>query len=129
MNNVVDLDVLRPEPRIVKLGGNELDVSFVPCAITFELEQLVQDMAKLSVEKIVEGDGEQARKGFAIGVDLCVLFCRHKHPEMTRQWFLDNTDATQVGAFAEVIKEALTKSYEGVDRYRNPQTAKTKKRK
>src|SRR3990167_8247296 len=102
--SVIDLDVLRPEPRVLKLGGNEIDISFVPCAITFELEQIVQAMGQLSVDAINAGDKDQARKGFDLAVDLCSLFCRRKYPDMTREWFMENTDAGQLQVFSNAIK-------------------------
>ena len=125
--NIVDLDVLRPEPRFIKLGGKEIDVSFVPCAITFDLEQIVQEMAKLTAADLTEGSGPAAKRGFDLAVQLCALFCQRKQPEMTAEWFMDNTDAGQVGVFAEAIKVAIVRSYEGVNRYqRNPSRAKPK---
>ena len=125
--NIVDLDVLRPEPRYIKLGGKEVDVSFVPCAITFDLEQIVQEMSKLTEADLKKG-GDAAKRGFDLAVDLCALFCQHKYPEMDHDWFMANTNAGQLGAFAEAIKTAIVQSYEGVDRYqRNPPKAKAKK--
>ena len=41
MSNVIDLDILRPEQKLVKLGGHEIDLSFIPCGITFEIDQIV----------------------------------------------------------------------------------------
>lgn len=125
--NIVDLDVLRPEPRYIKLGGKEIDVSFVPCGITFDLEQIVQEMAKLTEKGLTNGDGSAAKRGFDLAIQLCSLFCQRKNPEMTPEWFMDNTDAGQVGAFAEAIKIAIVRSYEGVNRYqRNPTKARPK---
>ena len=124
----MDLDVLRPEPVIVRLGGNDIDVSFIPCAITFELEEIVQEMSKLT-EADVRGQPEVARRGFDMAIELCALFCRRDHAEMTKDWFLAQTDAGQVGAFADAIKDALVQSYEGAGRYqRNPPKAKGTKK-
>lgn len=127
-DNVVDLDVLRPDARYVKLGGNKIDVSFIPCAITFELEVVVQEMAKLSQADLTNGAGEAARRGFDLAIDLCALFCKHDYPEMDRDWFMSHTEVGQIGAFAEAIKAALVRSYQGVERYQtNPPKAKAKK--
>lgn len=122
--DVIDLDVLRPEPRMLLLAGRQIDVSFVPAGVTFELEALVREMSGLNAEQVQEG-GEAARRGFELAIDLCVLFCRRKFPDMDREWFLSNTDAGQLGAFAAAVKDALVRSYEGVNRYqRNPRKAK-----
>ena len=128
MDNVVDLDILRPDARYVRLGGNDIDVSFIPCAITFELEEVVQEMAKLSQADLTNGSGDAARRGFELAIDLCALFCRKEYPQMTRDWFMANTDVGQIGTFAESIKAALVQSYQGVERYqKNPPKAKAKK--
>ena len=35
---IVDLDILKPPKKIIKLGGVQIDVSFVPCGITWEID-------------------------------------------------------------------------------------------
>lgn len=128
-DNVVDLDVLRPEPRFVKLGGKEIDVSFIPTGITFEIDAVVREMGKLDQAAVQAGEGEDARRGFDLTVELCSLFCRRKHPEMTPEWFGEHTDAGQLSVFAEAIKAALFRSYEGIEEYQQatPPKAKTGK--
>lgn len=109
---IEDLDVLRPEARIVRIGGKDIDVSYVPCGITFEIDSITQELSKIDIEE-VRKNGPDARKAFDLAIDLCAAFCSHRHPEMDRAWFLDNVDALQVQAFAAAIKEALMLSYAG----------------
>jgi len=109
---VVDLDVLRPEPRFVRLGGKDIDVSFVPCAITFKIDTIIRDLGSASSGDVA-GDLDLARKVFELSIDLCVAFCEHKHPELDREWFYDNVDALQVRGFAEAVREALQRAYVG----------------
>ena len=45
---VLDLDVLRPESNYVKIGGINVDVSFVPSAITWDIDQIIQELGKFS---------------------------------------------------------------------------------
>ena len=47
MSKVIDLDILRPDSKLIKLGGKEIDVSFIPCGITFELDSIVQQLLKV----------------------------------------------------------------------------------
>lgn len=115
MAEVRDLDVMMPEPRIVKLGGKEIDVSFLPTGLTFAADKLTAEMAGLDREKIEAGDEDEIQKAFNLSVDLCVLFCSRKHPEMNRKWFEENTNATQIRVLATEIRAALTRAYEGVD--------------
>ena len=114
MAEVRDLDVLRPPERPYKLGGQEIDCSFVPTGITFDIDNVVSEMAKLDQKKIGKDDAETL-KAFNLGVKLCVVFCEHEHPEMTEEWFRKNTSARQVRDLGEGIREALAQAYEGID--------------
>ena len=121
---VVDLDTLRPPPKVVKLAGHEIDVSYVPCAITWEVDRIVNEMMTLDRQKLVdEPAGNDAKKAFDLAVDLCVTFCTWKHPDLTKEWFLDNTDPRQINMLATTIQETLRKSYEGIEAYSGNLTA------
>lgn len=109
---VEDLDILRPTPRMVHLGGEDIDVSFIPCGVTFEVDKLVRSLATLDMEKVQEG-GEETKKALDISIDLCAAFCTYKHPDFTPEWFRGNVDNKQIERFANAIKEALMKAYEG----------------
>jgi hypothetical protein len=113
LSKVIDLDILRPEPRVVKIGGKEIDVSFIPCGITFDLDAIVQELVKIKPEKI-KSDPKEMRRAFDLGIKLCSVFCQHKYPEMDEQWFLDNASSTQVNGFTSAIQTALYESYAGV---------------
>jgi len=125
-NNVVDLDVLRPPERIVKLGGNEIDVSFVACGITFEVDDIVRRLGVFDKATLEKG-GEEAREAFKLSVELCSLFCRRKYPEMTPEWFLEHTEPRQLTVFTQEIQGALVRSLAGVEQYpKTPTRAKAK---
>lgn len=111
---VLDLDVLRPPRRVVKLGGKEIDVSFIPVGITFDIDEINQEIAKLDIEKLQAG-GEEVRKAFDLSVKLCVAFCQWKYPELDEVWFRQNVDAQQMRRLAEEIRDALTRAYKGID--------------
>jgi len=128
-NNIVDLDVLRPKPRCVRIGGTEIDVSFVPCGITFEVDELIQKLRQWD-EATLEKGGAEAKEAFDLSIELCAVFCRRDNPELTVEWFRENTDINQIKAFVSAIEGALTQSYEGVEQYQaNPQKAQRKKAK
>lgn len=113
MSKVIDLDILRPEPQSIKIGGKEIDVSFIPCGITFDLDAIVQQLVKLDKKKI-ESDPVEMRRAFDLGVRLCAVFCQHKYPEMDEGWFLENASSIQVNGFTNAIQKALFDSYSGV---------------
>ena len=115
MPEVRDLDALRPQPRVVRLAGNDIDVSFIPVGLTFDIDQVTAEMAKLDTKKLHDGEGKETRKAFDLTVKLCATFCQWKHPEMTEEWFRENTDAHQLRVLGDSIREALTSAYEGID--------------
>jgi len=121
-NKVYDLDTLRPAKKLVRLGGKEIDVSYIPTAITWEVDNVVRELEKINLEKMQEG-GDETKKAFDLTIDLCVLFCEWKYPELDRQWFLENTGPQQINAFAEIIKQTLEDAYKGAEAYQKNLTA------
>ena len=110
---VLDLDLLRPEPKIIKLGGKEIDVSFIPCGITFDVDRITRDITGLDFDKVQAG-GKEAEKAFNLSMELCAVYCQTEHPEMDKAWFKRNTTPPQVNALVTAIKETLFKGYEQV---------------
>ena len=115
-DNIMDLDVLRPKDDFIQLNGKRIDVSFVPCAITFDLDEKVNALSKFDTAELNEGKAS-TKAAFQVQIELCSVFCSHKYPEMTPEWFSENTDAGQVLALAMKIRDALDRSYHGVETY------------
>lgn len=127
MNEVIDLDILKPEKRIIILNKKEIDVSFIPCAITFELDDLVQQLQNLDGEKVRNNDKSEIKKAFEISIAICSTYTKHQYPEMTSDWFMHNTNPHQVETFVSRIKEALTEAFVGVERHsKNGEAAQEK---
>ncbi len=125
-DNVLDLDILRPKPRIVMLDGKEIDVSFVPCAITFEVDEITAELRTFK-EKEILAAGKESKRAFELGVKLCSLFACVQHNYMTEKWFSLNTSPEQIGALADEIHIALLRSYEGVTQYQKKTEATSEK--
>jgi len=111
---VVDLDVLRPEKKVIKLSGEEIDVSFIPCGITFDVDAIMQEIAGLD-QQAVQAGGAEARKAFDLSISLCVAFCSWQHPELDANWFRGNVSPQQLGAMSEAIQDALMQAYAGIE--------------
>lgn len=114
MNEVLDLDVLRPTAKHILLGGKKIDVSFIPCGITFEVDRILKELRNIDQKKLAEG-GKESQKAFDLTLDLCVLFCTVDNPEMNRKWFDSHTSPGQVQAMAEAIKDSLLESYKSIE--------------
>jgi hypothetical protein len=111
---VLDLDVLRPKKRIIRLCGHDIDVSFIPIAITWDLESIIRRAGQLDNKKIQES-GSELKTALDLSVELCATFCTWQYPELTAEWFAKNVNAAQLQSFANVIKEVLQQAYAGVD--------------
>jgi hypothetical protein len=116
MSDIVDLDILRPKRQCVRLANKTIDVSMIPCGITFEIDQIVRDLMQLDQDEISKG-GKATKAALDLTIRLCATFAGVNNPEMTEEWFRANVDATQTRRMAEIIKDALLRSYEGVKEY------------
>jgi len=113
MSKIIDLDILRPTPQIIKIGGKEIDVSFIPCGITFDLDLIVQELMGLDQDKI-RTNREEMERAFGLGIKLCSVFCKVKYPELDETWFRLNTSAEQINAFSKAIQASLNRIYAGI---------------
>jgi hypothetical protein len=116
MSDIVDLDILRPKKQAVRLAQKIIDVSYIPCGITFEIDKIVRELMALDQEKVKDG-GEETRKALDLTIKMCVTFASVEYPEMNEHWFRKHVSVEQTRLMADVIKDALLKSYEGVKSY------------
>lgn len=116
MEDIVDLDIIRPKARKVKLAGKVIDVSFIPCGVTFEIDDLIRQLTSLDQDKM-STDPETMKKGFDLTVELCSIFATIKNPEMTKDWFMKECSVEQMGVLSKMIQVALSDSYKGVEQY------------
>ena len=113
--DVLDLDILRPKKRIIRIGGKEIDAGFVPLAITWEIDNLIQELREFDDERIKNEPGA-SKRALQLSCDLCAAFC-YEHDELTSNWFMENTGVVQINAFVGVIKETLMEAYAGIEAY------------
>jgi hypothetical protein len=116
MSDIVDLDILRPKKQAVRLAQKIIDVSYIPCGITFEIDQIVRELMALDQKKVTEG-GEETRKALDLTIKMCVTFASVEYPEMNENWFKKRVSVEQTKAMADAIKDSLLKSYSGVKEY------------
>jgi len=133
---IKDFDILKPPSNYRIIGGEKVDLSFVPTGITFKVDKLIRVIRKennklnelkekiedlinenKSIEEIDNEIDEVNEKMFNYSIDLCVLFCSSDHPKLSKDWFLKKTDPIQIRAIVDEINNALSKSYEAVGKY------------
>jgi len=59
MEQVLDLDAIYPEKKILKLGGKEIDLTIVPAGISMKVYNLTPLITKLEKGEIEEEDYEK----------------------------------------------------------------------
>jgi len=100
MSNILDLDALIPEPRIVKLKGNEIDVSIIPSGVILEIEK--------------KKDKLKGEDSFNVVLDLVCKICKPSFPKITPQWLIDNTSFEQLQAMLEFVMAPIREKAEKV---------------
>ena len=116
---VHDLDVLRPSPEYVRLGGKDIDVSFIPSGIAMDIMKLQQELVKLTGTpdklKKVDTGGKEARRSFEIAAEVCAGITKSQHEEMDIEWLLAHTDVVQLKALMEYVTAAVFRSFESAE--------------
>jgi hypothetical protein len=111
---ILDLDTLRPESTFIKVGGKDIDVSFLPTAITWDVDKIIQELSSFTKELLLENK-EETKRAFDLSIKLCAIFCEHKYPELNEKYFLENCDVNQIKVFVDSIKGTLFKAYNGIE--------------
>jgi hypothetical protein len=100
MAEILDLDALVPDTRIVKLAGKEIDVSIIPSAVVLEIEK--------NKTKLKSG-GEET---FTLVLDMVSKICKPSFPEVTSQWLIDNTSFEQLQALLDFVMKPIREKAE-----------------
>ncbi|MFA5750389.1 MAG: hypothetical protein WC895_04160 [Candidatus Shapirobacteria bacterium] len=114
MKNIINLDILKPEENIIILNGKKIDVSFIPCGIVFQIDDLVTKLNLITAESI-EKDISKAKEAYDLGIELCYTFCQHLYPELDLEYFSKKITVHQLRAVIDAIKIALVNSYKGIE--------------
>jgi len=104
-NIIHDLDLLRPSPEYVRLGGKDIDISFIPSGIAIDIIMLKEKLDKSKKEK----------ESFGYAADLCAAITGIQHEEMTKEWLLKNTSMDQLYALMVHIFTSVNQSLETVE--------------
>ena len=95
-----DLDLLRPPAQYVRLGGRDIDISFVPSGIAIDIIVLKEKLDKSKDDK----------KSFELAAGLCGAITQCQYEEMTKEWLLKNTTVEQLYTLMLHIFEATNNS-------------------
>lgn len=120
MSGIKDFDsVLKPE-RIMKIRGEEVDVTKIPSRVTLEMAKLNDNAKELNSEQ-----------GFYKSIDLVSQACKPTNPKITTEWLLDNTDFETLMDVMDYVLEPINKRVDKTEKeaLKNMTARANKKRK
>jgi hypothetical protein len=92
---ILDLDKLIGDKRIIKLAGKEIDVSKIPSKVTLRIADSYEDLKEDNPESM------------NILMDIVMDIIKPKNPEVTQDWIIENTDIKQLIALIEFIMKPV----------------------
>lgn len=94
---ILNLNELIPNKRIVKLVDKEIDVTKIPAKVSLKILK--------NFDKLEEDNDESLDLVFDIVMDII----KPQNPDITLDWIMDNTDLIQLVAFIKFIIEPVQK--------------------
>lgn len=92
---ILDLDKIVADERIVRLAGKEINVTKIPSRVTLEIAE--------KSDVLESGSNES----FTLLLDIIVKVCKPSQPDITRDWIIDNTSLDQLLALIEFILKPI----------------------
>lgn len=116
---IQDLDVLRPTPEYVRLGGKDIDISFVPAGVAIDILGLQDQMTELAgsdeaVERLTK-DRDASVRLFDLQAEYCAKLTSAQFPEMDKDWLLKHTSVRQLKILIARVTSAVTRSLAAVE--------------
>lgn len=88
--NIIDLDVINPEPKYVKIKGKKIDVSFVPFGCLLDI------IEKIDKYDINSGETPPTRIMLEAFSDVINKLLKAGDESITDEWISQNLDGAQI---------------------------------
>ena len=108
-DGIYDFDALVHEPRVALVGGEKVDVSIIPVAVTLAMAKFAdrtRDEVLLAAEEDAEGE---LRRVLGLVSDVCIP----SNPKFTIEFLMQHLDIERLKCFNEFVLKPLRKSDEG----------------
>jgi len=103
-DGVYDFDALVPEPRMVRIGGEVVDVSVIPLAVSLQVAKYFdRTQAEMLAAAADDSEGEVLRLMKLVS-NVCVL----NNPKITVDFLMDNLDFEKAKVFNAFILFPVT---------------------
>ena len=98
-DGIYDFDALVTEPRLARVGGEVVDVSVIPVAVTLALAKH-SERTKEEILKLVDADVEgEMRKMCQMVSDVCTP----SNPKLTVDFLMEHLDQPRMNAFTKFV--------------------------
>ena len=121
---IIDLDVIKPKPRQVKIQGKVIDISLIPFDVTLEMAEHFNTFVKLgksfkgmSTNKLMAGDMDTDIDGKSIKDVLSLLhrctvrILTNADSEITEEWVQKNISSEQMILLIQKMLEPLMEQW------------------
>lgn len=102
-SGIVDFDVIVPQERLARIGGEVVNVATIPTRVTLE-------MARLADKKDQLEGGDMFDKLIALISSACVV----NNPKVTEEFLLDKTTFESLAAFIDFVLNPITEKAEAL---------------
>ena len=103
-----DFDILVPQKRIAKIGGEEIDVTIIPSRASL---MFIDFSKKYSAEKLKSMDQESFDPAMIEAMlDVIEVVCKKYSSKITKDWLLDNLPIKTLMEFITYVFEGMNKS-------------------
>ena len=103
-DGVYDFDALVVEPRLARVGGEVVDVSVIPVAVTLALAKH-SDRTREDIIKATDADAEgEMRKMLQMVSDVCIV----SNPKLTVDFLMQHLDQPRLNAFTKFVLMPVT---------------------
>jgi len=120
---IYDFDAMVIEPKIVKIGGEQADVSMMPVAVSLAMAKR-SDMSRAELLAEAKADGEASlRKTLQMVSDVCVV----SNPKMTVDFLMQHLGGPKLTAFVKLVLQPMADKAEEIEKESGKGNAKTDK--
>jgi hypothetical protein len=100
-----DFDILSPQKRTAKIGGEEIDVSIIPAIVAL---QFISFSKKHDVSKLDSGTSGNIETDTLVDmIEIVAVLCQRSNPKITKDWLLNNVDIKVLLPFVQYVFEGI----------------------
>ena len=105
---IYDFDALVIEPRLARVGGEVVDVSTIPVAVSLALSKHA-DRSKEEIVALAEKDADgEMKRMFKMISDVCIV----SNPKLTPEFLMANLDYAKFSVFMKFVLSPMAEKAE-----------------